>query len=377
SPRRRGAAPTRIGEIMVDQGTSPQPSEPSGASYPPAADAVAPAQSQVPPVGNAVPPVYGSTAPVRLEDRRRGRRGWWIAIAIVLLLLLACGCVVPTVLLMRAGGGSKARLSGFGSDAVAVIHVDGAIAGTGDTYSGYITPEYFLDQLQQAEDDSRVKAILLRVDSPGGTVAASEEIAEYVRTCPKPVVVSIGDVGASGAYMMSSQADEIWAMPGSTVGSIGVISEIPNVSGLLDKVGVQFQVITAGKYKDAGSPYRKLSDEERALIKGEVDEAYEQFIAIVAKGREMSKADVTELATGWAWSGDKALKLGLVDKIGTYQQALDAAADRGGIKGDYDTVTYEDEFSSLLSPLMGLVDRLGGIGDATSRTSAVRNGVPR
>ncbi len=368
---------------MVEQGSSPVPSDPRPAAGEnaerPTADSVppiVPPAASAAPGGGAAPPVAGGYPPVRVEDRRRGRRGWWIALIVVLVLVLGCGCVVPSILVMRGSSGTKSTFGSMGGDAVAVIHVDGAIAGTGD-YSGYITPEYFLDQISQAEDDRRVKAIVLRVDSPGGTVAASEEIAEYVRTCSKPVVVSIGDVGASGAYMMASQADEIWAMPGSTVGSIGVISEIPNVAGLLEKVGVEFQVITAGKYKDAGSPYRELSEEERALIKGEVDEAYEQFIGIVAKGRKMTTQEVTELATGWAWSGDKAKKLGLIDEIGTYQQALDAAADRGGIKGDYDTVTYEDEFSTLLSPLLGLADRLGGIGDATSRSDALRNSVPK
>jgi protease-4 len=275
-------------------------------------------------------------------------------------------------------GKTPTSFSAVTGGAVAVIRVDGVIAGSGSTFDGIVTPEYFYDLINRAEEDARVKAIVLRVDSPGGTVAASEEIARYVEQAKKPIVVSVGDVGASGAYMMASQADQIWAMPGSAVGSIGVISEIPNVEELLGKVGVDFQVITAGKYKDAGSPYRPLTTDERALIQGSVDEAYGQFIDIVAAGRKMPRSEVASLATGWTWSGSEAQKLGLVDKLGTNQDALDAAAKLGGIKGDYDVISYEDEFGNLFGSLLGITSRLGSL-DALSgsRDGAVRRSLPR
>jgi protease-4 len=167
-------------------------------------------------------------------------------------------------------------------------------------------------------------------------------------------------------------------MPGSAVGSIGVISEIPNVSELLDTVGVEFQVITAGKYKDVGSPYRPLTDDERALIQGSVDEAYDQFIGIVAEGRDMPRSEVESLATGWVWSGEEALELGLVDRLGTYQDALDAAALRGGIKGDYDTIDYGDEFDDIFGSLLGITRKLGEF-EALSegRDAALRRSLPR
>jgi protease-4 len=304
---------------------------------------------------------------------------WWtLGIAIGLLLLMGA-CVVPLTMLNGDGTMLKSAAGTLGGS-VAVIRIDGVIAGSGSSFDGVITPEYFLDLLQRAEDDRLVKAIVLRVDSPGGTVAASEEIARYVGAAKKPVVVSIGDVGASGAYMVASQSDEIWAMPGSAVGSIGVISEIPNVSGLLDKVGVDFQVITAGKYKDAGSPYRPLTDEEEALIQGSVDGAYRQFIDIVAQGRKatLTRSEVESLATGWAWNGDEARGLGLVDRIGSYQDALDAAAKRGGITGDYDITTYENRFDDVFGSLLGITSRLGdlgaisGSGEGTTRRSLNR-----
>lgn len=349
---------------MSDQGYPPVPPVPPASNDPvpptsqPQGQPYGAPQPGYPPAGyppyGYPQPVYGGPPPQPVAPRRRWV-GWVIAAVILGLVLL--GCVLPFVLLLSA---DDAGGPAFG-EAVAVIPIDGVIAGTGDRYGGYITPEYLMDQLEQAVDDPTVRAIVLRVNSPGGTVAASEELAEYVRTCDKPVVVSIGDVGASGAYMLASQADEIWAMPGSSVGSIGVIAEIPNVSGLLDKVGVEFQVITAGKYKDAGSPYRDLSDEERSLIQGEVDEAYDQFVDIVAKGRKMERSEVETLATGWAWSGQKAQELGLVDKLGTYSDALDAAAKRGGIEGEYEIMTYEDPFGSLFGSLFSVSTRLDDI----------------
>jgi len=318
------------------------------------------------------PPASGVAGP----PPRRSRAWIWWTLGICLGLgLLVASCVLPFAFLLSD---SRDPFAGGFGDSVGVIRIDGVIAGTGSGVDGYMTPESFKDMLDQAEEDDSVKAIVLRIDSPGGTVAASEEIAAYVKACKKQIVVSVGDVGASGAYMVASQADEIWAMPGSAVGSIGVIAEIPNVSGLLDKVGVEFQVITAGKYKDAGSPYRPLTEEEQALIQGEVDDAYDQFVGIVAEGRKMSVSEVETLATGWAWNGDRAKEIGLVDKIGTYQDALDSAAKRGGIKGDYEVTPYQDDFQDLFGSVIGIASRLDKL-DALmqGQESAVRRSLPR
>lgn len=339
------------------------------------------AERSVPPV---VPPVSGVLPAAEAEaGAPRRSRAWvyWTVAAVVLVGILIASCAIPFALISKDSG-SKARTTGWGmgSDAVAVIRIDGVIAGTGDYYSGYITPDFFYDQFDQATEDESVKAIVLKVDSPGGTVAASEEIASYVESSDKPVVVSTGDVNASGAYMISSQADEIWALPGSAIGSIGVISQIPNASGLLEKLGVEFQVITAGENKDTGSLFRPLTDEERSLIQGQVDEVYEQFIDIVAKGRGMERSKVEELATGWTWSGEKAKTLGLVDRIGTHQDALDAAAKAGGIKGDYDVVTYEaDSFDDLFRSVIGFQSVLKGLSatEALAPGAAVRESLPR
>lgn len=288
------------------------------------------------------------------------------------MALLGCGCCAAASPLFPARGMQR-----LGGDRIAVITIDGVIAGSGSELDGYISPLTVRDQLERAQDDPRVKAVVLRVDSPGGTIAASQEIARYVAECDKPVVVSSADVNASGAYMISSQADEIWALPGTAVGSIGVIAEIPNVERLLDAVGVEFAVITAGKYKDTGSPFRRLTKEERALIQGQVDEAYGQFIDIVAEGRRMPRSEVASLATGWVWSGEEARRLGLVDRIGTYGDALKAAARAGGIKGDYEVVTYDEpDLGRLLRALMRLSSRLDRLTSTGSRLLEPRGAAP-
>lgn len=349
--------PDAVGSSHPGAPVGPPPVDAPGAGFPGSVPGAAAAGPGYPPPGTwygQAPSPYGYYPPMTPPAPQPRRRGWiWavVALAIVFGCIIAA-CVLPLTFL---GSGGLGGPSIAGGDAVAVIRMDGVIAGSGDTYSGYITPRGFNDQLQMALDDPAVKAIVLDVECPGGTVAASEEISRYVKGSSKPVVVSIGDVGASGAYMVASQADEIWAMPGSTVGSIGVIAQIPNGSELLDKLGVEFNVITAGKHKDAGSPFRPMTKEERALFQGSVDEAYDQFIDIVAEGRSMERSEVTSLATGWAWSGAEAKELGLVDKLGTYEDALDAAAKRGGIKGDdYEVIDYYDEFPSFLQALIGL-----------------------
>ncbi len=226
-----------------------------GQGVPPASQ---PESHPSPPVGQYAPQPYPPAPPAK---KRSG--GWWVAIAIfVLLLILLFSCCGLSVYAMSLPMASTTTPT-FG-ETIAIIHVDGIIAGTGSSINGIVSPEEFLYKLDQAEADPNVKAVLLRVDSPGGTVAASQEIAMELERFGKPVVVSSADVNASGAYMISSQCDEIWALPTTAVGSIGVITQIPNVSGLLDKVGIEFTTVTAGEYKDAGSMYRSITPSETA-----------------------------------------------------------------------------------------------------------------
>jgi protease IV len=307
--------------------------------------------------------------------REQSSTGWrWFVGGVVVLLLSAFAC--SAFAFWAAFDGGPRRLST--GDAVALLYLDGVIAGTGSVYNGIITPEYFVDQLQQAEDDPSVRAILIRVDSPGGTVAASQEIAMEIDRISKPIVVSVGDVCASGAYMVSSQCDEIVATPTSSVGSIGVIAQIPNVEGLLDTLGIEFTVLTAGEYKDAGSPYRSLTATETALFEEYIGIAYQEFITIVAEGRSLPETEVEAMANGWIWPGMVALEMGLIDSLGTFNDALDRAAELGGIEGEPYIVTYvEDDYSALLRSLIGFGARLERLGSLQLDTDAVRRTLPR
>jgi protease-4 len=322
----------------------------------------------------ATPPSYPPqpTYPYQqTTDQPKKRNGWIIALVIIGVLLLA-GCGGMFALFSAVDGFDTG--GGFG-DSIALIHIDGAISGTGSSIDGVVTPEDIIDQLDQAANDPSVKAVLLRIDSPGGTVAASQEIAMAVERMEVPVVCSIGDIGASGAYMVASQSDHIVAAPGSAVGSIGVIMQLTNVQGLLDKVGVEFTVITKGDLKDTGSPYRSVTTTEVVLIDEQMTIAYEQFIEDVAKGRDMDVEDVRELATGWAWMGTEALDLGLIDSLGNYSDAVDKAAELGGIDGEPNIVTFEPTlgFEDLAFSLFGLKSML----NPADAAALQRLGLPR
>ena len=345
---------------------TPAPQQPAPAGYTPAPP---------PPYVPATPPASPQqpTYPYQQQgaDTPKKRNGWVIALVVIGVLLLA-GCGGMAALFSTFDGFDMA--GGFG-DSIALIHIDGAISGTGSSIDGVVTPEDIIDQLDQAANDPSVKAVLLRIDSPGGTVAASQEIAMAVKRMSIPVVSSIGDIGASGAYMVASQSDHIVAAPGSSVGSIGVIMQLTNLQGLLDKVGVEFTVVTKGDLKDTGSPYRSITTTEVALIDEQMTVAYEQFIADVATGRNMDVDDVRELATGWAWMGTEALELGLIDSLGNYSDAIDRAAALGSIDGQPNIVTFE--------PTLGLEDlafSLFGFKSMLSPTDAAalqRLGLPR
>ncbi|MDO8846785.1 MAG: signal peptide peptidase SppA [Coriobacteriia bacterium] len=297
------------------------------------------------------PPQSSQYAPQAAPKKRMSAGAKWaIGLGIGFVVLTLFSCVVTVALL-----GSDTGSFGVG-DSVALIHISDVIQGSS---GGSGDPEYVLDQIDQALEDDSVKAIVLRIDSPGGTVAASQEITLAVRRAAeeKPIVTSVGDICASGAYMVAAQTDEIIASPGSTVGSIGVIMEVANIEELLSKVGVSFTTLTYGEYKDAGSMYRSLTETETAMLNEELATIGDQFIADVAEGRGMDEDEVRELATGWAWVGSEALELGLIDSLGNYDDAIDRAAELGGIEGDPYIVSYEyvDPFAGLYDDLLGII----------------------
>ncbi|MDO8964142.1 MAG: signal peptide peptidase SppA [Coriobacteriia bacterium] len=294
----------------------------------------------------------------------RKRRTWWI-VGIVVAVMALLSCCFASFIALAASSSPDEPFSGS-RDAVAVIYIDQQISGVsaaGLGSAGSVTPEGIIGQLKKAENDESVKAIILRIDSPGGTASASAEIAMEVARVKKPIIASVGDVCASGAYMIASQCDEIMGTNSSDIGSIGVIMQVGDYSELAKKLGVKFISIHEGEFKDAGSPWRSLTATETAMLEADVKLVYHDFISVVAKGRKMSEADVRKLATGWAWPGSRAKQLGLMDTVGNYSDAVARAGKLGKIEGEPRIISYRDEsLGTLLSQLTSAVDRLGAIG---------------
>lgn len=244
------------------------------------------------------------------------------------------------------------------SESIGVIRVEGTLmSGSGTGLGSNIASSVeIMEALQAAQKRDDIKAVLIRIDSPGGTPVAAQEIGEEInklKKVGKPVVASMGDVAASGAYWIAASCDEIYANPATTTGSIGVITEITNLRDLLDKLGIRTEVIKSGSYKDMGSSFRELTPQERQLLQGLIDELHGQFLQQVEKGRrgKMTLEEIRRIADGRVVSGTEARKLGLVDHLGNYYDALDGAARLAGITGEPAVVELNavDPWSRLLS----------------------------
>lgn len=234
-------------------------------------------------------------------------------------------------------------------DKVAVIEINGPIVDARST----------LENLKQFREEEAVKAIVVRIDSPGGGVGPSQEIyAEVLKTrAVKPVVASMGAVAASGGYYIAAAADGIVANPGTVTGSIGVIMGYTNFGELLKRVGLTPVVIKSGSFKDTGSPTREMTAQEKALLQGVIDDMHQQFISAIAEGRQMPVEEVAALADGRIYSGHQAKANGLVDRLGNFEDAIDWAGELGGISGPVETVYEEKDTFRLLHYLMQSLQR--------------------
>lgn len=236
----------------------------------------------------------------------------------------------------------------FEPDSVALVKIEGPI----------IDSEEAIEEIKEYADDSSIKALVIRVNSPGGAVAPSQEIHDEVKKAAekKPVVVSMGAVAASGGYYISAPATKIISNPGTITGSIGVIMEVPNISGLMEKVGIKSEVIKSGKHKDLASVFRGIGKEEREIIQNVLDDVHEQFIEAVASARNMDINEVRKIADGRIFSGRQALEVGLVDEIGNIEDAILEAGKLGGIDGEPRVVTKKEKrgiFDLLENKLSG------------------------
>ena len=229
-------------------------------------------------------------------------------------------------------------------DKVAVIDITGAISRT----------QTIIDQIHQYRDDQTIKAIVLRINSPGGSVAPVQEIYSELKKLEKPIVASMGSTAASGGYYIAAIADEILANPGTLTGSIGVIMQFTQIKGLYEKIGLEQQVVKSGKFKDTGSPVRDFTDEERELLQTTLDDVHNQFIDAVFEGRQehLTREEIVALADGRIFSGQQALEHKLVDQLGNLPDAIDRAGELGGIEGKPKVVRKERK-TSMLERLLG------------------------
>jgi len=242
-----------------------------------------------------------------------------------------------------------------GEDRIALVRVEGVILDAQQT----------VGELKRFADNPSVKAIVLRIDSPGGGVVPSQEIYDAVKRVRnknnKMVVASMGTVAASGGYYIAAATDRIIANPGTLTGSIGVIMELANLEGLLKKIGVESLVVKSGQYKDIGSPLRKMSEGERRILQSVMDDVHRQFILAVAEGRSLDEAEVQPLADGRIFTGRQAREMKLVDELGDLDDAIRLAADLAGIEGEPKVVEPRKRFSIrewLESRLFGALPRL-------------------
>ena len=255
------------------------------------------------------------------------------------LVLAGISATVALIIVLTGSGRGRGRIAGaaFSKNKVAVIELSGIMTSSHNVGSRAVSARKILAQLEKYRDDDSVKAIVLRVDTPGGTVVAAQEIhGELMRLragSKKKVVVSMGDLAASGGYYVACAADRVFASPGTLTGSIGVIMQFPNYQGLFGKIGLGTNTIKSGEFKDVGNGAREMSDRDRRLLQGLVDDVYSQFVEAVAAGRRMSPEQVRPLADGRVFSGRQAQQLGLVDELGDLDAAIAAAGKLAGIEG--------------------------------------------
>ena len=279
----------------------------------------------------------------------RSRTLLWILIGGGAFFLFVLAVFALVYLTLHAGG-ADAGISGFG-DKIGVVDLDGVI----------LSPQPVVGQLKKFADDSSIKAIIIHVNSPGGGVAASEEIYREVKRIrsekKKKIVVSIETVGASGAYYVASASDKIYADSGSIVGSIGVIAEWMNYGDLLKWAKLKNVVIKTGEFKDTGNPARDLTPAEQAYMQDLINNMFGQFVHAVADGRGLKYDDVKVIANGKVWTGEQAKSMNLIDGVGDFETAVDDTAKSVGIKGEPTLVRPDRDRKTLMDLLLGDVSQ--------------------
>jgi len=280
-----------------------------------------------------------------MAENGRSRIWLWVLIGGGAFFLFVLAAFTLVYVALHAGG-QQAGFHGFG-DKIGVVDLEGVI----------LDPNEVVDQLRKFADDDSIKAIVIHVNSPGGGVAASEEIYREVKRIrddkKKRIVSSIETVGASGAYYVSSATNKIYADSGSVVGSIGVIAEWVNYGDLMRWAKLKPEVLKVGQFKDTGDPTRELTPAERQYMQGLIDNMYGQFVQAVADGRHAKVADIKSIADGRVWTGEQALTMHLIDQIGDFRTVVLDTAKSVNISGEPVLVHPERDRKSLLDLLFG------------------------
>ena len=319
----------------------------------------APVSPPPPPIPPPQPPISRMPHPTP-QPKKSPLKGFLIYTTIVLLLLMIIGISLALIF-----GGSDLHGIYPAKEQVAVIYVQGTmITGGMPDGLGFATSENICKNLRLAAKDANIKAIVLRINSPGGSPAAAQEIVDEIKKAKaeKPVVISMGDVAASAAYYISAPADRIIANPDTITGSIGVIWVFENKSGYYDDEGIDHWVAKSGEFKDMGADWRNLTEKEKTYAKDVVMNAFSRFVDEVAAGRNMTREEVLNLSDGRVYTGTSAIDLGLVDETGNMYDAIDIAAELGNITGE-PVITYMNKPS--LSQLL-----FGGTGDISHHTDS-------
>jgi protease-4 len=271
--------------------------------------------------------------------KRKMSKKIWFALTIVIVILGLIGARVA----LRGYNGAA---SGNG---VALINVKGYI-GSGMDF------RRTMRNLETCKKDPNIRAIVLRIDSPGGEVVPAQEIYHFIKEINKPTVASFGGVAASGGYYIACACDKIIAASGSITGSISVLMELLNLTGLTEKIGVKYEVIKSREHKDIGSPFREITEEERKILGDLVDDVYAQFVDAVVEGRNLPRDEILQIADGRVFSGRQAKNIGLIDDTGTLQDAVNEAANLAGIEGEPEIVKFREFFTLPLRRLLGFKD---------------------
>jgi protease-4 len=278
----------------------------------------------------------------------KNRKVWFWLIGLTLVSLLVCSSFVALGL-WAAGRVESGGVGPAFGDAVGIVKVEGVImpgeapipspfsSDSGGAYSQEV-----IENLKNAEANKSVKAIILFVDSPGGSVFASDEIALQIKQMTKPVITAMGSLAASGGYYIAAPTQEIWASPHTLTCSIGVISQFLNLEEFAQEYGITAITVKSGQFKDTGNPFREFTPEDEALWQAIINEAYGSFVKIVADGRQMSEEEVRQIADGRICTGQQAQTMGLVDNLGYLPEVIKRAAELGGIAGEPRLIEYEN-----------------------------------